>query len=268
MTRRAVQTVLVLALALSLGSHCAKENSRSLKITTTTSLLGSIARTIGKDQVSVTQIVPGGMCPGHFDVTAQNIKDLADSKVLFNHGWEKWIDKLLAGAGRETAVHTIRTEGNVMVPPVHRDAAGQVAAILCSLDRGHREIYERNLSSYCARIDSAVAVMMQEKKRFASIRVACSELQEEFARWLGLDVIASFARAEDLTPRMLEEVISRSHRAGVTLVLDNLQSGTDAGKIIAQELGARHVILTNFPLTDDYVGNVLENYRKILQAIE
>jgi len=33
----------------------------------------------------------------------------------------------------------------------------------------------------------------------------------------------------------------------VTLIIDNLQSGQDAGKGVAEELGYRRIILSNFP---------------------
>lgn len=248
--------------------HCKAEQPAAMRITATTSLLGTIVKEIGKDHVIVTTIVPSGMCPGHFDISSQHIKDLADSKALFSHGWEQWIDRLLAAADRKPALYPLNRVDNIMVPPVHKQTAEQVAAIMCSLDRAHSTQYMQNRTSYCARIDSAIAIMEYEKARFDSIKAACSELQKDFVEWLGIDIIVTYPRAEDLTPAILEQVISASKQGNVILVIDNIQSGADAGKIIAEQINARRVVLTNFPLGGSYIDTVLGNFEKILQALQ
>jgi zinc transport system substrate-binding protein len=239
-----------------------------MSVATTTSLLGSIVKAIGKNHISVTTIVPAGMCPGHFDVTTQNIKNVADSKILFNHGWEKWIDKLLAAVERRPNLYTIDVSGNVMVPPIHKKTAHYVATILCSLDRAHQKQYMDNLNSYIRAIDSLIAIMEKEKAKFARVKVACSELQEEFAQWLGFNIVISYPRAEDLSPKTLEQVVFQSRQKKVVLVIDNMQSGTDAGRTIAQEINAPHVILTNFPLHGTYLDAIMGNFQKLLQAVQ
>jgi ABC-type Zn uptake system ZnuABC Zn-binding protein ZnuA len=248
--------------------HCRSEQPAAMNITVTTSVLGTIVEAIGKDHVTVTTIVPGGMCPGHFDISSQHIKNLADSRVVFSHGWEKWIDKLFAAADRKPVLYPLNPVENIMVPPIYKQTAEHVAAVLCSLDRAHHAQYTANLTTYCAAIDSVVAIMEQEKPRFASVKAACSELQQEFVRWLGIDVVITYPRAEDLTPTTLKQVISAAKQGAVILVIDNMQSGADAGAIIAEQINARRVVLTNFPLDSSYVDAVMDNYKKILQAVQ
>jgi zinc transport system substrate-binding protein len=259
--------MLCTVLAGTLLVHCRSEKPTTMNITATTSVLGSIVEAIGRDHVAVTTIVPAGMCPGHFDISSEHIKNLTDAKAVFSHGWEKWIDKLLAAADNKPTLFSINETENVMVPPVHKQAARQVAALLCSLDRAHRTQYMDNLKTYCAAIDSAFAIIEQDKARFASVKAACSELQQEFVQWLKIDIITTYPRAEDLTPKTLEQVITAAKQGHVVLVIDNMQSGADAGAIIAEQINARRVVLTNFPLNGSYIDAVMDNYKKILQAL-
>jgi zinc transport system substrate-binding protein len=268
MKARFLTFLLYCIVIVTLLVHCTTEQPAAMNITATTSLLGSIVQEIGKNYVIVTTIVPAGMCPGHFDISSQHIKNLADSKILFSHGWEQWIDKLLAAADRKPTLYPLNSVDNIMVPSVHKQTAEHVAAVLCSLDRAHSEQYMHNLRSYCSRIDSAVAIIKQEKARFASVKAACSELQEDFVRWLGIDIITTYPRAEDLTPAILEQVISASNQGTVILVIDNMQSGADAGRVIAEQINARRVVLTNFPLDDSYINALMDNFEKIRQALQ
>jgi zinc transport system substrate-binding protein len=50
------------------------------------------------------------------------------------------------------------------------------------------------------------------------------------------------------------------------MVVDNLQSGPDAGKGIAETLGAPHVVLTNFPSEKGYLATLGENVNAVLAA--
>jgi hypothetical protein len=58
--------------------------------------------------------------------------------------------------------------------------------------------------------------------------------------------------------------IGREHR--VIFVVDNLQSGPDAGKGIAETIGVPHVVLTNFPSEKGYLTTLGENVDAIIAA--
>ncbi|MBE0432802.1 zinc ABC transporter substrate-binding protein [candidate division WOR-3 bacterium] len=238
-----------------------------LSVTATTAMLGSICEAIGKDRVAVNTIVPAGMCPGHFDITAQGIKNLVDSRLVISHGWEQWVTRLLDAADWQPVLHSLDMAENMMVPPAHMAAAGRIAALLCSLDRAHEAYYMGNLRQYRTTVDSLTERARQDRERFGALRIACSELQSEFVEWLGFNVVVTFKRAEDLTPKMLKEVISQARNGGAALVIDNLQSGSDAGATVARELGVPHVVLTNFPLSGSYPDALRDNCAAILEAI-
>ena len=49
----------------------------------------------------------------------------------------------------------------------------------------------------------------------------------------------------------------------VALVVDNLQSGPNTGKQIAEDIGAAHVTLSNFPLKGSFIETLEENVAKL-----
>ena len=50
------------------------------------------------------------------------------------------------------------------------------------------------------------------------------------------------------------------------MVVDNLQSGPDAGRGIAEALGVPHVILSNFPSENGYLATLGDNVAAVLAA--
>jgi hypothetical protein len=49
--------------------------------------------------------------------------------------------------------------------------------------------------------------------------------------------------------------------------VDNLQSGPEAGKGIAETLGVPHVVLTNFPLEKGYLATLEGNVDAIVAVV-
>jgi zinc transport system substrate-binding protein len=52
----------------------------------------------------------------------------------------------------------------------------------------------------------------------------------------------------------------------IKMVVDNLQSGPDTGKGIAEALMVKHVVLTNFPTESGYLAAIEENIETIIKA--
>jgi zinc transport system substrate-binding protein len=59
--------------------------------------------------------------------------------------------------------------------------------------------------------------------------------------------------------------IGKKNRA--VLVVDNMQSGPDAGRGIAETLAVPHVTLTNFPSEKGYLATVEENVKTVLKVL-
>jgi zinc transport system substrate-binding protein len=247
----------------------AAEQAEPVKVVVTTSLIKTIVQTIGGDSLHVVTIVSAGMCPGHFDVRPADIAELSDAELLLSHGFEGWVDKLVSSSGNgRLEASTVGVEGNWMVPDIHKRAARKITEMLCDLTPRNRDYYRRNLGSCEQAIDSVVTLIRKLTENLQSVKVICAEHQSEFLDWLGFDVTASYGRPEEMTPTNLVEVLRTARAEDVRIIVDNLQSGGKAGQTIAEQIGAEHVTLTNFPLGDSYVISLMENIEKMVKALE
>ena len=272
-----VPIILVISLIIILlAPACSTSSTAGLKVVTSTSILASIAERVGSDRVNVVNIIPPAQCPGHFDCKPSDIQKLADADLFLMHGWqgEKFSKDLIASANNPSlAVHRIDIPGNWMTPPVQLKAVDALTAILSQADTQNSSFYQERATEQKAMIEAKSA---ENKKKLADenlkgINILCAEKQAGFAKWTGLNVVATFGRPDSLTPQVLKELVDKGKSASVTVIIDNLQSGHDAGAGIAEELGARRTILSNFPggfdNTETWEKAIDRNIELILEAI-
>lgn len=247
----AILVVLSLAGSMLFGG-CSSENSAKLKVVTSTSLIAQIVERIGGDNVSVVNIIPPAQCPGHFDVKAGDIQKLADARLFLIHNWqgEKFSDSLIASANnKDLTTVKIEMAGNWMTPPVQRDAADKIAAALIQIDPANAAAYQKATADYKAAVSAKESEVKAKLSQLnlSAVNVLCDEQQAGFVRWAGFNVIATYGRPETFTPQIVKDLIDKGKERKVTLVIDNMQTGGEAGKSLAEQIGARHIVLSNFP---------------------
>jgi len=250
---RLIIVVLLLSL-LILPLGCSEgQTSDKLKVVTTTSIIASIVEQVGADMVEVANIIPPAQCPGHFDVKPSDVRVLADAQLFLMHGWqgETFSTQLIDSANNpDLMVVILNIDGNWMTPTVHSQAVGNITAWLVGADPENAAFYQSNAKSF----QDAIAAKGSELKaelaaaNVSQYKVICGDMIKGLIMWTGFNVIASYPRPEDLTPQKMQELIDQGKQSGVAIVIDNLQSGkADAGVIMAEEIGAAQVTLTNFP---------------------
>jgi len=267
--------VISLVLAVALGG-CASEDSGKLSVVTSTSLIAQIVERVGSDSLEVVNIIPPAQCPGHFDVSPGDIQKLAEADIFFMHGWqgEQFTQDLIASADNpDLNTVVINIMGNWMTPPVQTQAIDMVAGILSEADAENSAVYLESAEQMKSSIQSKGAEVKQrlEDAGVSSVNVLCADQQAGFVQWAGFNVVATFGRPEDMTPQIVREMVDKGRAGGVTLVIDNVQSGQDAGAGIAEELGSARVILSNFPGcyegTDTWEETLDYNVTLLLDAI-
>ena len=101
---------------------------------------------------------------------------------------------------------------------------------------------------------------------------SAADQQAGFVAWTGLNVVATYGEPDSLTPQVVTGLVDQGREAKVTLIIDNLQSGKDAGEGIAEELGCRRIILSNFPggfdNTETWEKAIDRNIELILDAVK
>ena len=292
-----ILVITILALSLittSLLGGCAPTETSRLKVVTSTSMMAQIVERVGGDMVEVVNIVPPAQCPGHFDVKPGDIQKLADADLFLMHGWrgEKFAQELIASANNpDLTVITIAVKGKLMTPPaqlgatetltsdywmtppVQLEAAEMVTAALCQVDAENSSAYQESAAELKEKITAKEAEVKARlaQVNLSEVNVMCAGMLVEFAKWVGLNVVTAYGRPDSLTPQVVKELVDKGREAKVTLIIDNLQSGKDAGAGIAEELGCKRVILSNFPggfdNTESWEKAIDRNIELLLEVI-
>ena len=276
-----VSAILVLSLALaSLISGCSPSGTAKLKVVTSTSLIAQIVERVGGETVDVVNIIPPAQCPGHFDVKPGDIQKLTDAELFLLHGWqgEMFSQELIDSANNpDLTVVTLdipsNPQSNWMTPSVQQAATDRVAATLSQVDVENSGAYQASAAEYKNTIAAKEAEITSKlaEANLSNINVMCADMQAAFLNWVGLNVVTFYGRPDSLTPQVVRELVDKGRAENVTLIIDNLQSGQDAGAGIAEELGCKRIILSNFPggfdNTETWEKAIDRNIELILEAV-
>lgn len=274
---RFLAKIVLLFLLLFVATGCnSRQASNKLKVVTGTSLLMTAVQEVGKDRVEVNNIIPPASCPGHFDIKPSDVAVLSQARVFLMHDWQGklFTKELVASANNpQLEVIPVVVKGNWMVPPVWQQALQAVASILAEKDPANKDYYKAKAQEA---VDQAARVGQETQARLqaagaGNLKVLCSDQQEDFVRWAGFQVIGTYGRPEELTPQRVKELVDKGRQAGVQIIIDNLQSGPDAGAGIAKELGIPRVTISNFPGglpgTDKWDQALQKNVELLLAAL-
>ncbi len=244
---------LVLGLVVaSFFSGCSSEDTSNLKVVTSTSLIAQIVERVGGDRVDVVNIIPPAQCPGHFDVKPGDIQKLADADLFLLHGWqgEKFSQELIDSANNPgLIVSTLNIDGNWMTPPVQQVATDEISVALGQVDAENSPYYQKRATDYKGTIADKEAEVKAElaQANLSAVNVMGADMQAGFIQWAGFNVVTTYGRPDSLTPQVVKELVDQGREAKVSLIIDNIQSGQDAGAGIAEELGCTRIIISNFP---------------------
>ena len=245
-----------------------------LRVVCTTTALEAVVAAVGQDLVEVCSIVPEQSCPGHCDITPSLAAKLQRAELVCCHDFEpkSFIDKVTRMSGNSgLEVKRITVAGSWMVPDVQVKAVEQVCSLLSKTRPQQAALFAHNAAEYSRQV-GIESMRLKRRLESAGLRgssVAASAMQEDLLRWLGFVVVATYLRQEDVTARSFQKVLERSRNKNVIFVVDNLQSGPGIGAPLSRELGAKHVVFSNFPLAYEkkvsYLRTLEENLKPIIQ---
>jgi len=253
MKRKFLLTVLATLLLLALLAPLSCTHS-SADIVAGSSLIADIAQDIVDGKLEIHNLIPPGMCPGHYDVKPSDVEILADSKALIIHNWQqnmKNITGLIDAADNpDLIIKIIDVPDAPMVPEVQSQTIDKIAQSLSEIDSANSEYYQKKAKE---RMQATLAKGGEVKNRLqeakaSEVKVICSGMQAGFIKWAGFDVVATYGRPEELSVAEVEQIVTKAKQAGVALVIDNLQSGgAGNSEVMARDIGAAQVTISNFP---------------------
>ena len=231
-----------------------------------TILSGMIASLLPPRRYSVAAIIPPGQCPGHYDVKLSDVEKVKRADLVVSFREMSFIEKNgPEGAGRLV----IDTGGrNWMAPDSYTYGLAFLADRLA-------QYFPEDKNTIMSRRDNAVretkAYGDSVKKRISHAGIAgkaviASSMQKEPLEWMGFIVVGEYGRPEAMSAGEVVRLSKTGREHQVIFVADNLQSGPDAGKGIAESLGVPHIVLTNFPSERGHLATLGENVDAILAA--
>lgn len=276
----AVIIIGILILSSLTGCNDEETTTPRLRVVASTSQITQIVERIGGDRIDVVNIIPPGQCPGHFDCSPADIQKLVDADIFLLHGWqgEVFTDDLITSADNNelTVVRLDVKVGeniNWMAPPVQRAAVDKIIEILSQADATNSAEYQAAATEY-KEIITGKEVEIREKLALidpASINVICGQQQIGFLKWAGFNVVGFYGETDTWTPQTVQDLVDLGINENVALVIDNMQSGIDAGAGIAEDINATQVTLSNFPggyeITDTWEETIDYNVELLIEAL-
>jgi ABC-type Zn uptake system ZnuABC Zn-binding protein ZnuA len=239
--------LLLSTLLLSVTVAEAQESTETPIIVCTTSAVGSVVESFVGDTADVVVLVQPGLCPADFDMKPSDVFAVSNAQVLFkqNIPGEFWLDGLLEAAGKENLTQ-------VAIPGAYNTPQGA---------KNYINWVGGNLSQILSiDLDSEISEMLNEVDEVSSwistqaegldasnVNVICMGWLKAFIESAGFNVVAIYNPPETLSTGDITALLQTAQTEGVALVADNLQIDVEFGEGIASEVGAEHLVLTNFP---------------------
>jgi len=250
MNLRNTAFALLLAVPL-LNPSYAQGAPGSLKVVVGTELIADIARNLLGDRAQILTLVPASSCPGHHDVRAKDIAFISKADAIIIHEWQgkqKTIADAIQAAGNPRTPSSVGPTQSWLIPEHQMAASRNLAGLFAAMPGVNTKHVEHRLAQRLDRIAKAVVACEKALAPYAGSPVMVSLMQADFVRRLGMNVIADYGRAEDFSPSSLMRLAEAGKKAGVLVVVDNMQSGAEAGLPLAGEIDAAHIAFSNFPL--------------------
>jgi len=238
-------------------------------VVTTTSVIGSIVKDLAGDRVNLYVIVSPAICPAHHDVKPSDVYTFSKASLILYHGFEPWVEDLYKSSGSKAKL--VKISGAWDTPEGIKSYYKNVALKLkeeLGIDVSDR------LNEVLPKIDSLAEKIKSkaEKVGASKVKVIAMKWVEGFVKWLGFEVVADFGPPEKLSSADVEKLVKVGREERVMLVISNLQSGVEFGESLANEIGASHIILTNFPWTDPDLKTLMDvlerNAERLVRGVE
>ncbi len=216
-------------------------------VVSTHAVLGEFARIVGGDAIEVVTIIPSGFCPSHYDLSPSDLRAVMGASVILYSGFEPWIETLADAAG--SAALVIQLPGEWNTPETAAAKVETIRDVLSERIPTEAEGFDANAAAYIDELRSLGGGLKERAEALgvSEIAVVSMAWQADFVAWLGFDVAVTYGLPEGLSLQDLVALAEAGRTAGARLVIDNLQSGVDFGAKLAREIGAVHVVLSNFP---------------------
>jgi len=279
---KGLSILVVIALAALLCGCISPEELPSGKINVVTTIAPQreLIKSVGKDFVNITVLVPPGAEPHTFEPTPSQMRAVADADlyIMNGAGLEFWMDRLLQVNKKMVVVDTSKgidlvwESGGEADPHIWlslRNAVVQLDNIyqgLVQVDPANRDFYLKNKEEYVQKLQSLDAELNQSfSNAHRKIFVVHHPAWTYFARDYNLDQVPLMENEKEPGPKYLGEVIDLARKNNITAIFVEPEFNPKAAEVIAKEMNASIIDLD--PLAENYLENMRHAGKKIAESL-
>lgn len=255
-----------------------KDHKQQSEIAVANSYLNAVVKDLCGDQQRVFDLVPPGMCPGHFDISPSQVNLLCNCKILFVFDFQQNIENAIPRIKeRGLKVSKIAPPSGLCIPDTYLAIARQVAGTLSQQNPQQTSHYEFRLKEIKKRLEklSQEAFKNVKQSGLQNTNVLTSQHQKEFVKWLGLNPVSTFTGRETATPAQINLNLQEAEKSQIKLIIANQQEGTEMAQALATHLKVKLVVFSNFPYSDQqnvttagYDDLVHNNINRLIEAMK
>ncbi len=253
----------------------------------------SMAQAVGGDHVSVTSIVPAGVDPHSYQPKPNDVREVADAKVIFVNGagLETWLDSLIKSAGGSKApVYTLSDglqpivqtesgseEGNPHFWLDPTDAIHYVQQMqkgLSERDPAHAADYQANAMSYISQIQAfdrwakdQIARIPADQRKIVTFHDAFPYFGQHF----GLTIVGVIEKSpgRDPSAKELADLVDQIKAQDVKAIFNEPQFNPKLADSLAQEAGVKTLTLYSEspPKGEGYIEMMRANINTLVEGL-
>jgi len=232
-----------------------------------TILSGMSEALLPTDRFEVAVILPPGQCPGHYDLKLSDIARVKNADLVVYFRWMPFMQGAEIDENRHFPVDS--RGRNWMVPDAYIAGLEALADKFSELFPESAQLINERKEQTAREVAEKNAAL-NERIKSAGVGqkpIIASSMIKEPLEWMGFRVAGEYDRPESISAKEIANLVRTGKAEGVVMVVDNLQSGPDAGKGISEALDIPHVILANFPLENGYAATLEDNVNAALNAL-
>lgn len=268
--RTALFLMLMIFIVLPAGCRRAERDGKNTEghviVASDTLLSGMVMSLLPSGHFDVTAIMPPDQCPGHYDMKLSDIQKVESADLIVSFHDLPFMERERNDPSKSILLD--RHGRNWMAPDSYISGLEILAGMLAKrFPEAAVQIADRCGKAVQEVADKAAALRDQiHGSGIADKPVIASSLQREPLEWMGLRVVGDYGRPESISVKEVVRLSKMGKQERVVMVVDNLQSGPDAGLGIAEALDVPHVVLSNFPSDNGYLSTLSRNVAAILAA--
>ncbi len=270
---------LLAAVALLLFTHilagCAdrtpQERPKNIRfiVTSDTILSTMTVLLVPSSSFSVTAIMPPDQCPGHYDMKLSDIEKTRRADLIISVKGMSFMDRV---PGPQHGRHLVIDAAgrNFMAPDSYVYGLNMLTDRLTEYFPEDKDAIVRRKKEAVDSIKMCTGSLLRRFRdaRFSGQNIIAASMQKETLEWMGFRVVGEYGRPEAMSVAQMMHLVRTGKERHAIFVADNLQSGPDAGRGIAESLGISHVVLTNFPSEKGYCETLKQNVEAVLTALK